>query len=60
MMKFKINYTMIIVLLSIANSNYIGTSLIRLIQEVKSKGKKTIRFIQRNFILINILERIIG
>ena len=44
----------------IGNSNYIGTILIELIQEIKRKEKNPIHFIQRNDLLLNILERIIG
>ena len=43
----------------IGNSNYIGTSMSRSIQEVKSK-EKPIQFLQRIFLLIKILKRVIG
>ena len=44
----------------IGNSNYIGTSLSGSIQEVKSKEKNPTKFLQRKFLLINILEPLIG
>ena len=39
MIKLDVNYTLIIGIVMIVNSNYIGTSLSGLIREVKSKGK---------------------
>ena len=44
-MKLK-NYMKLISGLSIRYSNYIGTSLNGLIQEVKPKGIKTLKFLQ--------------
>ena len=54
MMKLNRNYTLLIGIGIIGNSNYIGTSLSGLIQEVKPK-KKPIQFLQKNIILIQIL-----
>ena len=46
MIKSKINYTLIIVIGIIVNSDYIGTSLSGLIQDVKSKGKNLLSFLK--------------
>ena len=47
-MKFK-NYIKLISGGMIGMFNYVGTSLDGLIQEVKSKGKNIINFLQKNF-----------
>ena len=60
MIKLNVNYTLLIGIVIIGDSNYIGTSLSGLIQEVKLKEKNPIQILQRNTILINILERLIG
>ena len=60
MIKLKRNYTLLIGIRMIGNSNYIVTSLSGLIQEVKSKEKYLIHFLQGDFILMKILERLIG
>ena len=44
----------------IGNSNYIGTSLNESIQEVKSKGKNLIQFLQFIYIYIKVIKRLIG
>ena len=54
-MKLKRKCTLIIVIGMIGDSNYIGAILSELIQEVKSKGKNPVQFIQRSIILIKIL-----
>ena len=44
----------------IGDSNYIGTNLVGSIKEVESKENNPIQFLQRVFLLIKILERLIG
>ena len=58
--KFKRNYTKLIGIGMIVNSNYIVTILSELIKEVNSKENNPIQFIQMFFLLIEILERLIG
>ena len=47
MIKFNGNYALLILIVMIGDSNYIGTSLSGLIQEVKIKRKKPIQIIQK-------------
>ena len=58
--EIKKNYMKLISGGMIKNSNYIGTSLNGLIQEVKLKGKNPIQFLQKSFTCIKLIELLIG
>ena len=59
-MKLKRNYTLLIVIGMIGNSKLHWNNLEWVNPISKTKSKKNIQYLQRNFIIINILERIIG
>ena len=47
MIELNVNYTLLIGIGMIGNSNYIGTSLSELIQEVQSKEKHLLSFFKK-------------
>ena len=48
MIKLNVKYTLLIVIGMVVDSNYIGTILSGLIQEVKSKEKNPIQLLQKH------------
>ena len=48
MIKLNVKYTLLIVIGMVVDSNYIGTILSGLIQEVKSKEKNPIQILQKH------------